>query len=61
MYSVACTIYNLKHNKQLEKDNYEYLIDHKLMEVKKIIFLEERYDVPFSEITAKILYLHFCP
>jgi hypothetical protein len=61
MYSVACTIYNLKHNKELKKDNYEYLIDHKILQVKKIIFIDERYDVPFCETTSKILYLHFCP
>tara|TARA_R110000803_G_scaffold74623_4_gene138686 strand:- start:203 stop:400 length:198 start_codon:yes stop_codon:yes gene_type:complete len=61
MYSVASTIYNLRMQKHLTRNNYEYIINHKLKQVKKIIFIEERISIPFSETTAKILYLYFCP
>ena len=61
MFSVASTIYNLKIQKELDEDNYEFIIDHDIHQVKKIIFIKERFDIPFSETTAKILYLYFAP
>jgi hypothetical protein len=58
-YSVASTIYNLKYNKTLESDNFEFIIDYKVMTVVKIIFINERDDYFFSNITGNELFKFF--
>tara|TARA_R110000851_G_scaffold258693_4_gene411169 strand:- start:164 stop:358 length:195 start_codon:yes stop_codon:yes gene_type:complete len=61
MFIIASSIYYSRMNKELDIDNYEFIIDHQSLKVKKIIFIKERFDILFSEATSKILYLYFAP